>query len=109
MTTYQVTRDFYIIMAEEKKDAKKKGGRISSAQKRDKQNAKRRLANRAFKATVRTAIRSFDTSLAGNDRADMQAKLNEVYSLVDKGVKTGRFKLNKAARTKSRLTSRLKG
>lgn len=98
-------------MAEEKKDAakKKKSGRISSAQKRDKQNVKRRLANRAFKATVRTAIRSYETSLAGNDKAVMQAKLNEVYSLMDKGVKTGRCKVNQAARTKSRLSNRLKG
>ena len=98
-------------MAEEKKDAakSKKSGRISSAEKRDKQNAKRRLANRTFKATMRTAVRSFETSLAGKDPAAKQAKLNEVYSLMDKGVKTGRCKVNQAARVKSRLTSRLKG
>jgi small subunit ribosomal protein S20 len=94
-------------MAEEKKEAVKK--RISSAQKRDKQSSKRRIENRGFKATVRTAIRSYEEALAGSDKAAMQAQLGQVYSLMDKGVKTGRFKVNKAARTKARLSSRLKG
>jgi len=96
-------------MAEEKKEAaKKKNGKISSAKKRDKQSAKRRLANRGFKATVRTAVRAYEESLAGSDKAAKQAELNKVYSLVDKGVKTGRFKTNQAARTKARLSARLK-
>ncbi|MGH2612197.1 MAG: 30S ribosomal protein S20 [Rhabdochlamydiaceae bacterium] len=97
-------------MAEEKKEVeKKKSGKISSAKKRDKQGAKRRVNNRGFKATVRTAIRSYEESLAGNDKAAMKKGLDQVYSLMDKGVKTGRYKNNKAARTKSRLSSRLKG
>jgi small subunit ribosomal protein S20 len=97
-------------MAEEKKEAeKKKSGKITSAKKRDKQGAKRRIENRGFKATVRTAIRSYEETLAGSDKAAMKKQLDAVYSLVDKGVKTGRFKVNKAARTKSRLSSRLKG
>ena len=98
-------------MAEEKKEAgkKEKSQHISSARKRDKQSAKRRLDSQSFKASVRTAIRSYEASLAGSDKSVMQTELNQVYSLMDKGVKTGRFKLNKAARTKSRLSSRLKG
>ena len=90
-------------MAEEKK-AKK---RIPSAKKRDKQNSKRRLENRSFKAEVGTAVRSYEASLKASDKAAAKEKLSAVYSLVDKGVKTGRFKINKAARTKSRLTARL--
>jgi small subunit ribosomal protein S20 len=96
-------------MAEEKKEAaKKKNGKISSAKKRDKQSAKKRLANRGFKAMVRTAVRAYEESLAGTDKAAKQLQLNKVYSLVDKGVKTGRFKVNQAARTKARLSARLK-
>ena len=96
-------------MAEEKKEAaKKKNGKISSAKKRDKQSAKKRLANRGFKATVRTAGRAYEEALAGSDKAAKQAELKKVYSLVDKGVKTGRFKVNQAARTKARLSARLK-
>ena len=89
-------------MAEEKK-AKK---RISSAKKRDKQSSKRRLENRSFRAEVGTAIRSYEAALS-NDKAAAKEKLSAVYSLMDKGVKTGRFKVSRAARTKSRLTSRL--
>ena len=95
-------------MAEEKKEDKK-AGKISSAKKRDKQGAKRRVANRGFKATVRTAVRSYEEALASKDKAAAEKELAAVYSLVDKGVKTGRYKVNKAARTKARLNNRLKG
>jgi small subunit ribosomal protein S20 len=95
-------------MAEEKKEAeKKKTGKITSAKKRDQQSTKRRASNRSFKATVRTAVRSYEDALAKNDTAAMKKELDQVYSLVDKGVKTGRYKANKAARTKSRLSARL--
>lgn len=86
---------------------KKTNGRISSAKKRDLQSFKRQVRNNAFKATVRTAIRAFEDSVAQGDKAVMIQKLNAVYSLLDKGVKTHRFKMNKAARTKSRLTNRV--
>lgn len=100
-------------MAEEKKAegapaaGKKKNGRIPSAQKRNKQSLKARLRNRSFKATVTTAIRSFEDAVASGDKAVMKERLHSLYSLMDKGVKTGRFKLNKAARTKSRLTAKI--
>jgi small subunit ribosomal protein S20 len=94
-------------MAEEKKE--KKPAKITSAKKRDKQGAKRRVANRGFKATMKTAVRSFEDTLKGADKEAAKKELAAVYSLLDKGVKTGRFKTNKAARTKSRLSARLKG
>jgi small subunit ribosomal protein S20 len=107
-------------MAEEKKEGgaapaaggapaaeKKKNGRISSAQKREKQSLKARLGNRSFKATVTTAIRSFEEELAKGDKASLRKSLDALYSLLDKGVKTGRFKQNKAARTKSRLYAKI--
>ena len=93
-----------------KKEAeKKKAGKITSAKKRDKQGAKRRASNRGFKATVRTAVRSYEDALAKNDKAAIKKELDQVYSLVDKGVKTGRYKVNKAARTKSRHSARVQG
>lgn len=96
-------------MAEEKQATEKKAKkRISSAQKRDKQGEKRRLANRGFKSKVKTAVRSYETALTGSDQAVIQTQFNQVCSLMDKGVKTGCFKVNKAARTKSRLSSRMK-
>lgn len=74
--------------------------------KRDLQNEKRRLLNKSFKSTVRTAIRKFDESLSKGDAAQTQQELNAVYSMMDKGVKRGIFKLNKASRTKARLAAR---
>ena len=74
--------------------------------KRDLQNEKRRLLNKSFKSTIRTAVRKFDESLPKGDAASIQQELNVVYSMMDKGVKRGIFKLNKASRTKARLAAR---
>lgn len=97
-------------MAEEKKAAegeKKKSSKLSSAKKRHLQSEKKRLFNRAFEAKVKTAIRSFETALSSGDKTVCMTRLNSIFSLMDKGVKTGHFKLNKAARTKSRLSKRV--
>jgi len=88
-------------MAEEK--AKKKR---PTAVKRMVQSEKRREQNKAFKSRVRTAIRRFEASLTKGDQAQIDQSLSSVYSLVDKAVKLGIFKLNKASRTKSRLTAK---
>ena len=92
-------------MAEAKKEATKKIKR-PTAQKRDIQSVKRYMMNKSFKARVNTAIRSFESARTAGEQTAIKAKLNDVYSLMDKGVKTGIFKLNKAARIKSRLTAR---
>ena len=87
-------------MAEKQKTKVKR----STALKRDDQNIKRREQNKTYKSRVRTAIRSFEDKL-GKGESTNEA-LSEVYSLLDKCVKTGVFKINKASRTKSRLTAR---
>jgi len=96
-------------MAEEakKESGKKAKNRTPSAKKRDLQSFKKQVRNNSFKATVRTAIRAFEKAVEEGNKAVMIQKLNTVYSLLDKGVKTNKFKLNKAARTKSRLTHRV--
>lgn len=91
-------------MAKEKEEKKKE--KRPQAQKRDIQNEKKRLRNKAFKSKVRTAVRDFESVLPkGDDQACKQA-LNEIYGLMDRGVQKGVFKLNKASRTKARLTAR---
>ena len=90
----------------EKEQAKKAKVKRPTPLKRDLQNEKRRLRNKSFKSGVRTAIRSFDETLSKGDSAAIRQKLDEVYSLMDKGVKRGIFKLNKASRTKARLAAR---
>lgn len=77
-----------------------------TALKRDLQNSKRRLNNKIYKSRVRTAIRSFDESIEKGDQAVTTAKLNEVYSILDKCAKQGIYKVNKVSRTKSRLAAR---
>lgn len=94
-------------MAEQKKTEEKKKQKRPTALKRDLQSEKRKLANRSFRATVQTAIRGFKDSLSKKDPSAAKAQLQTVYSLMDKGVKTGVFKINKASRTKSRLTQDL--
>lgn len=91
-------------MAEQKDEAKKKTKR-PTALKRNMQAIERNKRNRSFKARVATSLRSFKEVLSKNDTATRQAHLNEVYSLLDKGVKKGVFKLNKARRLKEQMAN----
>lgn len=77
------------------------------AKKRELQNEKRRLRNRAYKSSVRTAIRNFETIIEKKDAEASKESLNLVYSLMDRGVKKGVFTVNKAGRTKARLTAQV--
>ncbi len=93
-------------MAEEK--AKKSDAKTKrpSALKRDIQSQKKRLRNRSSRSAVQTAIRSLKDSVSQKaSKEAIQDKLNAIYSLMDKGVKKGVFKAQKAARTKSRLAT----
>lgn len=90
-------------MADE--EVKKKTKR-PTALKRDIQSEKRRLINKSFKSRMRQSMREFEESLVAKDKEKVTSTLNQVFSLVDKGVKRGIFKLNKASRTKSRLAAK---
>ncbi len=92
-------------MAEPKKNAKKT--KRPTAEKRNLQNQKRRLINKGYKSQVRTAIRSLHDHLEKKDPVQAAQKLQDVYSILDKCVKKGVFKLNKASRTKSRLAAKV--
>jgi small subunit ribosomal protein S20 len=86
-----------------KKEAKKV--KLPTAKKRDLQNEKRRARNKAFKSRIRTAIRALVDSKDKNE--ETTPHLNKIYSLMDKGVKKGIVKQNKANRFKSRLTKKV--
>jgi small subunit ribosomal protein S20 len=88
-----------------KEQAKKKVKR-PTAIKRDLQSEKKRLINKVYRSRVRTAIRNFQETLGKNDNDTSTLKLNEVYSILDKCVQKGVYKLNKASRTKSRLAAK---
>lgn len=81
--------------------------KVPTAEKRMKQNVKRRVENKSFKSTVRTAVRRFEDAQTKNDSIQLQEALNTLFSLMDKGVKRGVYKKNKAARTKARYAAKL--
>jgi len=91
-------------MAEE---APKKKERRPQAAKRHLQSLKRNAINRAYKSKIKTQIKTLEEKLSKQDTEAAKTALNEVYSLVDKGVKKGIIKKNKASRTKARLSVKL--
>tara|TARA_B100000989_G_C19407282_1_gene412677 strand:+ start:583 stop:873 length:291 start_codon:yes stop_codon:yes gene_type:complete len=86
---------------EKKKEPAKK--KCPTALKRIKQSVAKNKNNSAFKSRVRTSIRSFEKAVKDKDQAKISSALSFVYKLMDKGVKKGVFKANKAIRTKSKL------
>lgn len=85
---------------------KKKVTKRPTALKRNIQSEKRRLLNRQHRSQVRTAIRSIQELIAKKEGDSVPEKLNFAYSLIDRAVKKGIFKLNKAARMKSKLAAK---
>ncbi|MEW6361832.1 MAG: 30S ribosomal protein S20 [Pyrinomonadaceae bacterium] len=75
-----------------------------SAEKRVRQNEKRRKINRANRSKVRTQIKKLRAAIAHHDKEQGTALLNPTISLIDKAVNKGIIHKNTAARYKSRLT-----
>ena len=76
-----------------------------SAEKRVRQNEKRRNINRGHKTKVRTYIKKVRTALAAGEKQQLEAILPEAISVIDKSVQKGVLHANAAARYKSRLTA----
>jgi small subunit ribosomal protein S20 len=91
--------------AEEKE--KSKQVKRSSAKKRQLQNEKRRIMNKAARSCIRTKIRGFQEEIETLGVSKKAETLNEISSLLDKAAKKGLFTLNKASRLKSRIAARL--
>ncbi len=77
---------------------------IKSQIKRNKQNEKRRLRNKAVRSELRTRVKSAEAA-AGGDNA--LAAANDALSKIDKAAGRGVIHKNAAARKKSRLMKRL--
>jgi small subunit ribosomal protein S20 len=76
-----------------------------SAEKRVRQNEKRRAVNRSNRSDLRTQIKKLRTALAASDAGQSQELLTPTVSLIDKAVNKGILHRNTAARYKSRLTT----
>lgn len=90
-----------------KDSGEKKKTKRPTALKRDAQNTKKRLVNKAFKSKLKTTIRRFQEALVADERQSVMEKLNDAYSMLDKAVKRNILKINAASRKKSRLAARL--
>ena len=77
-----------------------------SAEKRVRQNEKRRVINRSHRSKVRTYIKRLRAALDSGKSEDVKTALPEVISVIDKSVQKGVMHKNAAARYKSRLTVR---
>jgi len=77
-----------------------------SAEKRARQNEKRREINRSNRGRLRTGVKKLRAALEGSDTGDAREFLPATISLIDKAVQKGVLHRNAAARYKSRLTLR---
>lgn len=75
-----------------------------SALKRQRQNEKRRLRNKAYKSFLKTLTKKF---LAEQDIEKKKELLNKLYKYLDRAADKGIFHKNNVARKKSKLASLL--
>ncbi|HXY10417.1 MAG TPA: 30S ribosomal protein S20 [Terriglobales bacterium] len=80
-----------------------------SALKRARQTEKRTFRNRANTSRLRTALRQMRESLAKGDKAAAGQLLGPTFSALDKAAQKGVIHPNTAARSKARLSVRLRG
>ena len=80
-----------------------------SAEKAARQAVKRRVHNVAARSKMRSAIRSVITSIDGGNKEAATASYKAAVPVIDSMVSKGMIHKNKAARHKSRLTSRIRG
>lgn len=78
-----------------------------SAEKRDRQNKRRRLINRMNLSRMRTAVKRFRRLLDENRVEEARTFLKDVYGVIDRSAQKGVIHANTAARYKSRLTRHL--
>jgi small subunit ribosomal protein S20 len=80
---------------------------IKSQIKRNRQNEKRRLRNKAVKSSLKTAIRKFNEATAAGDTENATTLLRDASRKLDKAVSKGVIHKNQAANRKSAITKRL--
>lgn len=88
---------------------------IKSAIKRIQINERNRLRNKSYKSAVKTltkkyhaALETYGSNPSPEAMQEVQSRMAEVYSKIDKAVKTGVLHANTGARKKSQLARALK-
>ena len=80
---------------------------IKSQIKRNRQNEKRRLRNKAVKSSLKTAIRKFNQATVAGDTETATALMRDASRKLDKAVSKGVIHKNQAANRKSAIAKRL--
>ncbi|MGH9751877.1 MAG: 30S ribosomal protein S20 [Blastocatellia bacterium] len=75
-----------------------------SAEKRDRQNARRNAVNTANRTRLRTQIKKLRAALDAGSLHEARTLHAETVSIIDKSVQKGALHRNAAARQKARLT-----
>lgn len=78
-----------------------------SAEKRDRQNARRNEINRRNRSQLRTQLKKLRSALATGKKDEAVQLLPAIISIIDRSAKKGIIHDNAAARYKSRLTVRV--
>ena len=87
---------------------KKKNPRLASGRKRVRQDVKLNSANTSLRSKYRTAVKNVEKAVAAGDKEKAKDAFAKAQSIVDTVADKGIFHKNKAARDKSRLSSKVK-
>ncbi len=78
-----------------------------SAEKRDRQNARRSAVNSNNRTRLRSQMKKLRAAIAAGSLHDARVLLSETVSVIDKSVQKGILHRNTAARHKARLTTHI--
>lgn len=78
------------------------------AKKRARQNEKNRKHNASLRSMARTYVKKVQSRIEAGNYEEAQAAFKEAQPMIDSMVNKGIFAKNKVARTKSRLSARIK-
>ncbi len=87
---------------------KKKNPRLASGRKRVRQDVKINAANTSLRSKYRTAVKNVEKAVITGDKAKATEAFGKMQAVVDTVADKGIFHKNKAARDKSRLSTRVK-
>jgi small subunit ribosomal protein S20 len=94
------------IMASAK--PKKKNPRLASGRKRVRQDIKINAANTSLRSKYRTAVKNVEKAVLAGDKTKATELFAKMQAVVDTIADKGIFHKNKAARDKSRLSTKVK-
>ena len=88
---------------------KKKNPRLASGRKRVRQDVKINAANTSLRSQYRSAVKNVEKAVIAGDKTKATALFAKMQAVVDTVADKGIFHKNKAARDKSRLSTKVKG